>query len=65
MGRGVLKRLLLQTQTVSVTPRTAGLYLQQSWDPLRLDRGAPHMVQVQTQLQTPMSYGLLGRCIFM
>lgn len=40
MGRGALKRLLSQTQTGSVSPRTAGSYLQQSWDPLRLDRGA-------------------------
>lgn len=30
---------LRQRQTQS-HPRTAGLYLQQSWDPLRLDRGA-------------------------
>lgn len=40
MSRGLLERLLSQTQTGSVPPRTAGLYLQKSWDPLRLHRGA-------------------------
>lgn len=61
---GTEKTAFADTDSISHTPHSGVVFATVLGSPQTGPRG-PHMVQVQTQLQTPMSYGLLGRCIFM
>lgn len=62
-GGGGTKRLLFGARIGSVLHCTVGVYLRQSWDPLRLARGALTWFRCRRKLQTGAPCWLSGRCL--